>query len=156
MSKKNGWETPCKFCGKPVYETPSRRKAERGKFCSKICSANSRRGKPGPRFKPEQHSFISVCNRGNGQYKQVIRRMSRDPNTFSLWRPEHVLIAEKTLGRKLKKGEVVHHINMDSLDNRNSNLLICNNKYHMWLHFQYARRFAELCLGGQRNAGEFS
>jgi len=55
---------------------------------------------------------------------------------------EHVLIAERALGRLLKKGEVVHHINMDPKDNRNSNLLICTAGYHKWLEFQYAKAFA--------------
>jgi len=44
------------------------------------------------------------------------------------------LIAEKTLGRYLKSNEVVHHINFNSLDIRNENLLICTKSYHSWLH----------------------
>lgn len=48
---------------------------------------------------------------------------------------EHVLIAEKVLGRFLPAGAVVHHVNGIQSDNRNSNLLICeNNAYHMFLH----------------------
>jgi hypothetical protein len=53
----------------------------------------------------------------------------------------HVLMAEKALGRKLKKGEVVHHINLNKADNRNSNLLICSNSYHMWLHQEMQRQW---------------
>lgn len=58
-------------------------------------------------------------------------------------RPEHIVIAEKVLGRSIKRGECVHHINMKPDDNRNLNLLICNDVYHMWLHQQYAKKFVE-------------
>jgi hypothetical protein len=44
------------------------------------------------------------------------------------------LIAARALGRSLKKEEVVHHHNKNKQDDRNSNLIICNQPYHLFLH----------------------
>lgn len=47
---------------------------------------------------------------------------------------EHRFIAEKVLGRKLNKSEVVHHIDGNGLNNANSNLVICTQSFHVFLH----------------------
>lgn len=60
---------------------------------------------------------------------------------------EHIIIAEQTLGRRLKRGECVHHIDGDKTNNARSNLLICTNSYHRWLHERMALLYAKEHFG---------
>jgi hypothetical protein len=47
---------------------------------------------------------------------------------------EHRLIAEKMLGRKLERGEVVHHIDFNSFNNNPDNLRVMKHRDHIILH----------------------
>jgi hypothetical protein len=48
---------------------------------------------------------------------------------------EHVVVAERALGKRLPLDVEIHHVNEDKADNRRSNLVICqDHAYHMLIH----------------------
>lgn len=47
---------------------------------------------------------------------------------------QHRLIAEDVLGRKLRHGEDVHHVDGNPANNAHTNLVICSHALHMTLH----------------------
>jgi HNH endonuclease len=53
---------------------------------------------------------------------------------------EHRIVAERKLGRRLKEGEVVHHIDGDRLNNDPDNLeILSSQSEHMKLHMRKAK-----------------
>lgn len=62
--------------------------------------------------------------------------------------PEHVLIAERALGRILPHGAVVHHVDQNKTNNLPRNLVICqSSQYHMLIH----ARMRIITAGGNPN-----
>jgi len=56
---------------------------------------------------------------------------------------EHVAVAELALGKQLPEGAVVHHINNTKSDNKNANLVVCQDQaYHLLLHARIEARDA--------------
>lgn len=73
--------------------------------------------------------------------KTYIRYSKQDRNNRSIY--EHVLVAEKALGKPLPDGAVVHHVDGNGENNTPSNLVICpSQKYHLMLHQRMAAKQA--------------
>ena len=137
----------CEQCGKHLT-LKSTRDVERKRFCSRKCGGTFVGSmQKHSRDKP----FISV--RGGTENRRWQKGYARYVWFEGKWRQEHRVVAEKALGRSLLKKEIVHHINCDSLDNEPTNLLICDNAYHRWLHNEYSRRFGQMMFNnGETNA----
>jgi hypothetical protein len=128
---RRGIKTVCIMCGKEFMTRKDIIKQGNGKFCSRKCHSDSY---PGTFIGTRGYRYVRT---GNGKHKG-----------------EHTLIAEKILGRLLKKGELVHHINGIKTDNLNSNLLICDNQYHNLLHGKMAHLYQKehFLKGEKKNA----
>ena len=157
-SKVLSW---CTVCGKecpPV--SPSIVKKRKNSFCSKICwlewvTLNPRISKTckycgkifTARYFSQLNRYAKYCSRECS--KSAIETGLRIPETGQRARISekyisvsvggtdrhyHVLVAEKALGRSLKK-HVVHHIDGDTMNNSPSNLLVLeNSSEHRFLH----------------------
>lgn len=65
------------------------------------------------------------------------------------WMPEHILLMEEHVGRKLNKGEIVHHINFIRSDNRIENLYLCKDySDHQRIHSSADKVFQALLEKG--------
>ena len=143
----------CRECGKGFSFYPSHKR----KYCSLACSASATRMAPvrhtcevcGCEFKRSTPSRPQrFCNTKCGAIGRSGPYRTKAHGSTSSYRgyvmvhlngrrravPEHVLKVEKVLGRRLRKGELVHHVNGDKADNRNANLLVCRRPYHSWIH----------------------
>lgn len=114
-----------------------------GKYCSRRCYFKSLVGRSG-----EAHNTWKGGRKlKNGRpvvYAPKHPRAHNQGGRRGGYVFEHILVAEKALGKFLPAGAVVHHVNGDVLDNRPQNLVICQDQpYHLLIH----RRARQLVAG---------
>lgn len=94
------------------------------------------KGLENPSIRLEKHPFWKG---GRALANTGYMRLRTNNKDYKL---EHRVVMENKLGRKLLPNEVVHHIDMDKLNNHPENLMLFPNnsehiKYHQQLKKQY-------------------
>ncbi len=128
---------PCRRCGQPVDKI--RRSDRKAFYYPRHCLACQR-----PPLTEEQKQAKRDLLNANRIVRQIgtsrlhntgstIYRVIKIDNTRR-WKYEHRIVAEQMLGRTLEPGEIVHHINHDTLDNRPENLRVMTAGEHTILH----------------------
>ena len=116
---KNNYTGICPCC-KNEFSTYRSPNSPRPKFCSLKCLGISQNGKNNPSFNGGKHILKT------GYY--VILNPDHPEADSRGYILEHRYIMECKLGRALKKGEVVHHIDLDKLNNSPDNLMLFKNQ----------------------------
>jgi hypothetical protein len=142
---KNKIELKCLNCGKSHFKLQCQLGRGRGKYCSKICKHEASKNKieikcdncntEFKRHPSEMDSDKKFCSKAcykNFRSKNIKSSTYKKRNG----RHQHRTIAEKFLKRKLKRKEVVHHIDENKHNNSPENLAVLpNQKIHALVHF---------------------
>ena len=138
--RKVWFNCKCLNCGNGFHLMPSKIKRGWGKYCCKKCQIEHRRiiyvGKGNPFYGKHHTKEVKVIlssqkfKRGWSLTEGYIRLYEKGNRGQLL----HRKIMEEILGRKLKRSEVVHHINQNRTDNRPKNLQVMSIGEHIKYH----------------------
>lgn len=135
----------CAWCGNAVVRYPSQFKGKKNIFCSRSCQHcyESKELNPEHYHKnfTKSTEFLRAYNaefnktRMTDEIRAKVRasHLARGRNNGKTYakvygRHEHRVVAEELLGRELKPGEVVHHIDGNKRNNNPENLIVFSSQ----------------------------
>ena len=119
--------TICDECGVEIKIPPSQFKRSKNHFCSRKCHMVFMNRELNPtRMTDEVREKIRNARLGTGKSKSYEKTYGKHT---------HRIVAEQKIGRKLEKGEIVHHIDGNKRNNSPCNLMVMTQSEHARLHF---------------------
>lgn len=123
-------QVKCKFCKKQIQVSPYKvANRPNGIFCSRSCFGKSRTGSKNSNWKGGRLNY-------QGRSFIYAPEHSESRCFGGAYILEYRLIAEKKIGRKLRRNEIVHHLNGNTNDNRPENLEVLTQSEHARKHLQ--------------------
>lgn len=148
----------CLYCEKEFF--PLRFIGRLPKFCQRRCSAkyqdehhrpsNFHGVKKTEAEKIARRESGKFAGQNNGRWNGGRYTVKQNGHVWvrvatGTYRAEHAVVAEQKLGRPLKKGEIPHHVNMNTADNSPPNIFICASRaIHAKIHAEYGRLLVNL------------
>lgn len=110
----------CDYCGTPISMPPSQWARSREHFCSQQCHMKKLNAELNPtRMTDSTRAKLRAARLGSGEGKTYTKTYGRHT---------HRIVAEHMLGRALKPGEVVHHIDRNKRNNSQDNLMVFSSQ----------------------------
>jgi len=140
-SKTKGKYIKCSECKKINWVCASA--IRKNNYCDRICMSKARKkiysGNKNPNWKGGKTMIAG---------RPALYIPSHPRSTKEGYVYEHIVIAEKVLGRALKyirvghnDNEIVHHVDNNFCKNENDNFVICTSKYHKSVfHLPFKKR----------------